>query len=173
MKLRIIVGRALYVLAKHLPESSCSIKLGQKQIRAFCARLIMESCGKNVNIEKNASFSRKCSIGNNSGIGINAKIGVTVNIGNNVMMGPDCLIMTKNHSFDDLSKPMINQGFTNEKPVTIGDDVWIGSRVIILSGVNIGSHSIIGAGSVVTHDVPKYGIVAGNPAKLIKFRVEQ
>ena len=55
----------------------------------------------------------------------------------------------------------------------IGDDVWIGSRVIILPGVTIGKGAIVGAGVVVTKDVPEYAIVGGNPAKVIKFRRKQ
>ena len=54
--------------------------------------------------------------------------------------------------------------------ITIGNDVWIGQRVIILPGVKVGSHSIIGAGSVVTKDIVDFSIVAGNPAKLIRIR---
>jgi len=56
-----------------------------------------------------------------------------------------------------------------EKPIHIKKGVWIGSDAIILSGVTIGKHSVVGAGSVVTKDVPDYAIVAGNPAKILKY----
>jgi len=59
------------------------------------------------------------------------------------------------------------------KPVNIGNDVWIGRSAIVLSGVNIGDGAVVGAGSVVTKDVPPYAIVAGNPAKLIRYRFEE
>ena len=72
--------------------------------------------------------------------------------------------------FDDVTTTMRGQGFQEEKPVHIGDDVWIGGRVIILPGVHIGSHSIIGAGAVVTKDVPEWAIAAGNPAVVKKYR---
>ena len=173
MKLKEIVGFGLYeVIAKHLPSSASKINVGQRRFRSFCARMFLKHCGKNVNIERNASFSRKCSIGDNSGIGQNAYLGITVTIGNDVMMGSDCLILTRNHNFSDLTKPMRLQGYAEEKPVIIGDDVWIGSRVTILGGVTIGNHSIIGAGSIVTHDVQDYAIVAGNPARQIKSRIK-
>lgn len=54
----------------------------------------------------------------------------------------------------------------------IGDDVWIGTNVIILPGVNVGNHCIIGAGAIVTKDIPDYAIVGGNPAKIIRMRNE-
>ena len=62
------------------------------------------------------------------------------------------------------------QGFEEEKPVTIGNDVWIGDRVVILPGVNIGDGCIISAGAAVTHDVPAYSIAGGVPAKVIGKR---
>lgn len=62
------------------------------------------------------------------------------------------------------------QGMSKEHPVLIEDDVWIGANVIILPGVKISKGSIIGAGSVVTKNVPEYAIVGGNPARVIKYR---
>ena len=85
-------------------------------------------------------------------------------------MGPECIIYTRNHAFSRTDIPMREQGFSEEKPVYIGDDVWIGGRVTILPGVHIGKGAIVGAGAVVTKDVPEYSIVGGNPAKIIRFR---
>lgn len=65
---------------------------------------------------------------------------------------------------------MNQQGFLPNQKVTIGDDAWIGTRVIILPGVSVGKGAIIGAGAVVTKDVPEYAVVAGVPAKVIKYR---
>lgn len=130
----------------------------------------MHSAGKSINIEKGATFSRRLQLGNNSGLGINCKIQGTVTIGDNVMMGPDVLIYTTNHEFKDKDMPMRMQGYQKEKPVIIGNDVWIGSRVIILPGVHIGDGCVIGAGSVVTKNVPAYCVCAGNPAKVVKER---
>lgn len=109
-------------------------------------------------------------IGDRSGVGINARINGKVIIGKDVMMGPECTIYTQNHLFDRLDIPMNKQGVSVEKPVIIGDDVWIGGRVTILPGVHIGNGAIIGAGAVVTKDVPDYAIVGGNPAKILKYR---
>jgi galactoside O-acetyltransferase len=85
-------------------------------------------------------------------------------------MGPEVYIYTQNHEFTRIDIPMDQQGWSDEKPVVIEDDVWIGSRVTILGGVTIGRGSIIGASSVVTKSCPPYSIVAGNPAQVVKKR---
>lgn len=171
MKIKTILGCVLYRgFAMHLPISDSRINIFQKKLRGFCGKLILENCGENVNIEKGAMFSTEVSLGDYSGIGINAQINGKCTIGKYVMMGPNCTVHTRNHAFSDTTKPMMEQGFSEEKEVIIGDDVWIGSDVTILPGVKVGSHSIIGACSVVTKDVPEYAIVAGNPAKVKKYR---
>ena len=162
------MGWGILSIGNLLPVSSYAFQIGKK-VREFGARLYLKQCGKNVNIEKGASFSSRCTIGNNSGIGIKAQIGVC-HIGDNVMMAPDVVILSQNHMFDRTDIPMNRQGVSEEKPVFIGNDVWIGQRVIILPGVHVGDGAIIGAGSVVTHDVNSYDIVAGNPARVIKKR---
>lgn len=172
MKLIQYLSYALYmVFAKHLP---ITYKVGGK-IGGWCryklAKHFTSEMGKNVTLEKGASFGRRLYIGDNSGVGINALLDGEVHIGNNVMMGPEVIVYTQNHKFDDLSIPMNQQGFQEEKKVEIGNDVWIGARVIILPGVKIGDGVVIGAGSVVTKDVPDYAVVGGNPAKLLKMRV--
>lgn len=89
-------------------------------------------------------------------------------IGNNVLIGSSVTIMDCNHGMN----PMIESGYSNQKMivegVTIEDGVWCGDHVIILPGVTIGEHSIIGAGSVVTKSIPAYCIAVGSPAKIIK-----
>ena len=86
------------------------------------------------------------------------------------MMAPNCYFITRNHSFERVDVPMREQGYSEEKPIVVGDDVWLGYGAIILPGVTIGDGAIIGAGTVVTKDVPPYAIVGGNPAKVIRFR---
>ncbi|MDO4465983.1 MAG: acyltransferase [Bacillota bacterium] len=171
MKRRIFIGKLIYnILGKHMPLSDSRMNLGSKKVRAFCGKLILLECGTNVNIEKGAQFSSEIKLGDNSGIGVNAIISSHVEIGNDVMMGPDCMIFTSNHGMDRLDIPMWKQPHTSPKPVVIGNDVWIGARVIILPGVHIGDGCVIGAGSVVTKDVEPYSIVGGNPAKVLKKR---
>ena len=171
MNAKQIIGRVMYnLIGKRLPLSDSRFNFGSKKIRALCGKMILEYCGESVNIETGARFDSRVRLGNNSGIGVNAFIAAHVSIGNDVMMGPDCMIFTSNHEMDSVEIPMWKQGFTEPKPVVIEDDVWIGARVIILPGVRVGMGSVIGAGSVVTHDVEPYSIVGGNPAKLIRYR---
>ena len=171
-KIRVAIGKLLYsCFAKWLPQSFFPI-VGKiaRGLRGICGRLILSRCGKNVNIERGAVFSSKVTLGNNSGIGICANISGETHIGDNVMMGPHCTIYIRNHAFDRLDIPMCEQGFQSEKPIVIGNDVWIGGHVIILPGVQIGNGAIVGAGAVVTKNVPDYAIVGGNPARIIRYR---
>ncbi len=90
-----------------------------------------------------------------------------LDIGRNTLIAPFCYITDYDHKSADISKPIKDQGFIT-KPVSIGRNVWLGAKVIILKGVSIGDNSIIGAGSVVTRDIPPNSIAVGNPAKVIK-----
>lgn len=86
------------------------------------------------------------------------------------MMGPEVVILTNGHRHDRLDVPMNKQGADIVRKVEIGNDVWIGQRVIILPGVKIGNGVIIGAGAVVTKNIPDYAVVGGIPAKILKIR---
>lgn len=172
MSIRKMLAKVLYKsIAKHMPLSDSRFNFGAKRLRRFCARQILPRCGKNVNIERGAQFAWDLSVGDNSGVGVNSLIASHVTIGSDVMMGPDCMLFTRNHGMDRTDIPMWQQESSAARPIVIGNDVWIGARVIILPGVHVGNGSVIGAGSVVTKDVPDYGIVAGNPARLIRSRM--
>lgn len=170
MKLKQYIGCTLYMFTKHFPASYSKCGKIGKLCRGASVKLMLLKCGDNVNIEKNAKFSIRTEIGRNSGIGENAHLYGKVIIGDNVMMAPDVIIYVRNHESSRIDIPMCEQGSTEEKPVIIGNDVWIGGRVIILPGITIGDGAIIGAGSVVTKDVAAYDIVAGNPARFIRNR---
>ncbi len=141
-----------------------------RKLRLFWARRIA-ICGKNVNIEKGAYFTPEMVIGDNSGVGVNCEVCGPVSIGKNVMMGPEVVIYTSGHRYDRTDIPMMKQGGTEPEPVTIGNDVWIGRRAMIMPGVTIGDGCVIGAGAVVTKDIPPYCVAGGVPAKIIKKRV--
>ena len=88
-----------------------------------------------------------------------------VKFGDNVFIGPNCGFYTAEHPLDAETR---NKGFEYAKPITVGNNVWIGGGVTVLSGVTIGNNVVIGAGAVVTKDIPDNCVVAGVPAKKIK-----
>lgn len=164
-----------YLFLRYLPAtngSTSNLTLLIRKCRSSVGPLLFDKCGCNINIEKGCDFGRGNGIiiGNNSGIGIRCQIRGPLEIGNDVMMGPDVIILTHTHNCDRTDIPMNIQGSPQPKKVIIGNDVWIGTRVIIMPGIKIGNGVIIGAGAVVTKDVPDYAIVGGIPAKILKYR---
>lgn len=141
------------------------------KIRSFLMKQLLCQIGKNVLISHDVMFTNafETKIGNRTGIGIHSKIG-TVIIGNDCMIAEQCLIYSHNHKFNRNDVPIGEQGYDEDKPVIIGDNVWIGGRVTILPGVRIGNGSVVGAGSVVTKNVNPNSVVAGNPARFIRNR---
>ncbi|TVP52157.1 MAG: sugar O-acetyltransferase [Mongoliibacter sp.] len=89
----------------------------------------------------------------------------SVKIGSRVLCGPNVQIYTATHPMDAQTRGTMIE---SAKPITIGDDVWIGGSAVICPGVTIGSRSVIGAGAVVTKDIPDDVFAAGNPCKVIK-----
>ncbi|BCS32422.1 maltose O-acetyltransferase [Luteitalea sp. TBR-22] len=87
-----------------------------------------------------------------------------VRIGSGTMFGPGVQILTATHPLDAIER----RGRESGRPITIGDDVWVGGGAIILPGVTVGARSVVGAGSVVTRDVPDDVVVAGNPCRVIR-----
>ncbi len=87
-----------------------------------------------------------------------------VTIGSNVLFGPGVQLYTASHPLE----AQMRRTHKISKPISIGDDCWIGGNAIICPGVTIGNGCVIGAGSVVTKDIPDYSMAVGNPAKVIK-----
>ncbi len=100
----------------------------------------------------------------------NCDIGGVLTFGDNCLVGPRCIFRTANHNFSSNEIPIRHQGHTTQN-IQIGNDVWLGANVIVLPGVTIGNHVVIGAGSVVTKDLPDFSVAVGNPARVIKKRV--
>jgi acetyltransferase-like isoleucine patch superfamily enzyme len=111
------------------------------------------------------------TMGDHSSIGPYGYIGCSgrIVIGKNVMFGPKCSLFAENHVFSDINTTIKSQGVA-QKGITIEDDCWIGSNVIILDGVTIGRGSVIGAGTLITKDVPPGSIVIDRREKKIKGR---
>lgn len=161
-----------YSVAIWLPDPPRPIGGLCLSFRTWLASKIFLKAGDNIKVGRNTRFGSGANIeiGSFTGLNTGGWIGNDTIIGNDVMFGPEVTILSGSHNFERTDIPMREQGATQRKPVVIGNDVWIGTRAIILPGIKIGSHSIIGAGSVVTKDVPEYAIVAGNPAVIKKFR---
>ena len=110
-------------------------------------------------------------IGDYTRIGLHSTIIGPVCIGNHVNLAQGITITALNHNFSDATKRIDEQGIAT-KPVVIKDDVWIGANAVVLPGVTIGSHAVVAAGAVVTHDVPDNTVVGGVPAKVISTTPE-
>ena len=105
-------------------------------------------------------------IGDNTRIGLHNTIIGPVRIGCHVNLAQGVVVSALNHNYDDPHLRIDEQG-VETAPIIIDDDVWVGANVTITAGVSIGSHSVIGAGSVVTHSIPAYSVAVGSPAKVI------
>ena len=90
----------------------------------------------------------------------------SVQIGNGVYTGPNVYITDQNHAWDDPDKPLGRQA-APEQPVRVGDGSWLGTGAVILPGVTIGRHVAVGAGSVVTRDLPDHAVAVGTPARVV------
>ncbi len=170
---RILCYLFYYFFAKHLPRSYDLGPVGRwsGSLRRIVCRPLFKNTEGFFSVERGADFGggRNIVMREYAGLGENLRVmGTgTVTVGRHVMMGPDVMILTSDHKADE-------EGFDGyvTKDVLIDDHAWIGARVIILKGVTIGKHAIVGAGSVVTRDVGDHEIVGGSPAKLIRKRME-
>lgn len=91
-------------------------------------------------------------------------------IGNHVQIAPGCAFSPYEHNYEDLTRPIRAQGLHSKGPIIIEDDVWLGLDVKVLDGVTIGRGAIVGAGAVVTKDIPAYAIAVGVPARVVGYR---
>ncbi len=163
---RMACKKKLYEYNQSRPE--------QEEERSQLIKTILGKSGKNTYIEP----PFRCDYGYNIEVGDNfyANYNVTildiakVTIGDNVMLAPNVSIYTAGHP---IHKDMRNTGYEYGIEITIGNDVWIGGNTVIVPGVKIGNGVVIGAGSVVTKDIPDNVIAAGNPCKVIREITEE
>jgi acetyltransferase-like isoleucine patch superfamily enzyme len=151
----------------------------KRKILSFFKKKKFKSCGSNTTIGlgvdgylHNVSLGNHCSVAENVFFDAFKK---EIEIHNYVMISSGVLFVTGNHRINMIGKPMIlvtdkEKEILDDENITVEDDVWIGSRAIILKGVTIHKGAVVAAGSVVTKDVPPYSVVGGTPAKVLKMR---
>ncbi len=150
-----------------------------RRVCEFLLKPLFRSHGKCFRFDPEGIYSFDTIIvGDNVNLGSRPTLVATrsrIQIGNHVMFGPEVIIRGGNHRFDFVGRFIDTVTESEKRPdddrgVVIEDDVWIGTRAIILHGVTIGRGAVIAAGAVVTHDVPPYAIVGGIPARVMRFR---
>lgn len=133
------------------------------------ARTVVGSAGAHLDIQPgfHCDYGKNIHVGDEFTANYNVTIldGAPVRIGNNCMLGPGTLISTVDHPVDGARR---RGHVAFAKPVTLGNDVWLGGNVSVMPGVTIGDNVVVGAGAVVTHDVPSNCVVAGVAARVIR-----
>lgn len=133
------------------------------------------SIGNDVIISRNCVIQGKTgpvTLGNKVVLGCNTILPSSsgIVIGNSVLIAANCYVGGGQYFTNRTDIPILQQGVGSKGPVVIGDDVWLGSGVIVLDGVNIGTGCVVGAGAVVTKDLPDYSVAIGVPAQIISNR---
>lgn len=140
-----------------------------REARDRAIRGILGKAGKNCVVEQPlfCTYGYNTTVGDNFFLNVNGKLmdSGKITIGNNVFIAPNVCIITEEHAMDVEQRI---QGLEYTHPVTIGDNVWICAGALVLPGVTIGEGSVIGAGSVVTKDIPAHCLAVGNPCKVIR-----
>jgi maltose O-acetyltransferase len=144
-----------------------------RRLRAWvCSKFI--SVGGWTNVESHVFFAdgRNVSIGAGSSIGPWSRI-YGARIGEKVLIAPHVTIFKDNHLYDDLDRPIGDQGYSDPQLPLIDDWSWIGEGAIVLPGRTVGRGAIVAAGAVVTRDIPPYAIAGGNPARVLGSRIPE
>jgi acetyltransferase-like isoleucine patch superfamily enzyme len=189
-RIKIAVYANLYSLLRYAPFSfmdnvrsffykSIGVSIGKRvRIRMGAiidcwARNMGGGIGDNVFIGENSVVSSSVKIGHNTSINCNTYIVASpptmISIGNDCLIAQNVVIRSNDHAFDDPFQLIRKQGRKGQD-IQIGNDCWIGANTTILKGVRIGDHSIVGAGAVVTKNIPSYSVAVGNPARVIRTR---
>jgi maltose O-acetyltransferase len=160
-----------YGIGSRLPSSNFPFGSLWRSLRASLCHGLFASAAKRINVESNVFVAdgRYVTLGSGSGLGRGSQVFGAI-IGENVMVGPEVVFLKDNHCYDDPAVPMQSQGRTQVALPVVEDGAWIGQRAMILPGRRVGEGAIVGAGAVVTRDVPAFEIVGGNPARSIGRR---
>ena len=145
----------------------------KKLIRKYYTTKVLRQCANykgSVVVNGRSSVSKRTYLGSNVNFnGMQISGGGKVTIGDNFHSGPDCLFICQNHNFDHGDAIPYDNTYVYED-ISIGDNVWLGSRVIVLGGVSIGEGAIVQAGSCIVSDIPAYAIAGGHPARVFSQR---
>ena len=191
---RVIVNmrQSLYGLIRYAPSSlmekfrafffrSMGVNVGENVRFSVGSKMdvwqagIPGGIGNNVSLGENVVVSGGVKVGNNAFI--NSNVSIIASPPSNIFIGNDCLIAqnvvirSDDHRFDAINTLIREQGRVGAD-ITIGDNCWLGANVVVLKGVHLGAHSVVGAGTIVTKSFPAYSVIVGNPGKLIKSRIE-
>jgi acetyltransferase-like isoleucine patch superfamily enzyme len=141
-------------------------------LQALAAELVGEANGVFINPPFTCDYGSHIFFGKNCFVNYNCTIidVLPVRFGDNCQVAPNVSIYTAGHPIHPATR---NTLYEYGRPVTIGDNVWIGGNVVLCPGVSIGSNSVIGAGSVVTRDIPDWSVAAGNPARVLRTITEE
>lgn len=139
------------------------------EAREAAARDLLGPCGEGLDVQPGfqCDVGRNISCGERCTFNFNVTIldGAPVTFGDNCMVGPGCIIATTGHPLTAAGR-RAREAFS--KPVTFGSDVWLGGNVTVLPGVTIGDNVVVGAGAVVTHDIPSNSLALGVPARVVR-----
>lgn len=162
------------IACKDLCQKYNALKNSDTEKRYQLLKRIIGSIPENICIEPNfwCDYGYNIKAGKNFYANHNLVIldCARVEFGDNVFIGPNCSFYTAGHPLD---APQRNEGLEYALPIKVGDNVWLGGNVVVLPGVSIGNNSVIGAGSVVTKNIPDNVVAVGNPCRVVKSIVKE
>ncbi|MEU5980002.1 sugar O-acetyltransferase [Streptomyces sp. NPDC047315] len=146
-----------------------AIPWGARGDRAAILKELFGSVGENVRIRPpfECDYGTYITVGDNVFVNVNAVFldAAPITIGSDVQIGPNVQLVTPNHEMDHERR---REGWERGEPIMIGDNVWLGSGVVVCPGVTIGENTVVGAGSVVVKDLPAGVLAVGNPARVVR-----
>lgn len=161
------LGEEMLACRKILQKLNFMDRTNIAGIREVVKELLGKSDGASINPPFYCDYGKNIEVGRNFFANYNCTLldVARIKIGDNCQMAPNVAIYTAGHPIHPVSR---NSAYEYGKEVTIGDNVWLGGSTVVCPGVHIGSNVVIGAGSVVTKDIPDWCIAAGNPCRVIR-----